>query len=343
VLPFAASHAVIELSFDPVLRIGDWAVRLETIGLALVAFLALVVAARVARTTPVDPTRPADAPGDDPAELNRLRADDLLYIAVAALPGAVVGARLGYALLHLEFYQANAAALLDINQGGFELTLGVVGGLISSSIVAGLLGAPLGHWLHAMTLPVLLALAGGKAAMVLGGSGQGQLSDASWATAFTGPGPWGSLGPALPAHPAQLYEAAATIGVIVIVMWVLAFDAFPGRNGGAFLFGIGAWAVARTIVATTWRDPEVVGPLRAEQLISIAVAAGSFLVMLLVGATSVLRGRRRAREAPATVGTTGTAPGVAAAAAGAAIPVAPATPRAGGEPEWPDPTTRPRI
>ena len=337
-LPHVAQRAVIELAFDPIARIGDLGVRWETLGVALALFLALVIAAQIGWATPVDLARPADAPGPEPGELNHLRADDLLYIAVAALPGAVVGARLGYWLTHLDAYGADLAPLLDIGQGGLQLSLGVVGGTLTAAIVAGMLGAPLGRWLHALALPVLLALAGGKAAMALGGTGQGQLTDASWATAYLGPGPWGSLAPALPAHPSQLYEAAATLGVVLVVMWVLAFGAFPGRKGGAFLFAIGLWAVARALVATTWRDPAVLGELRMDQLISIGIAIVSFALMVVVGGVSVVRGRR-AGASGAVSGPADGGPVTATARPTAGAP----TPAGSGEPDWPDPTARPRI
>ena len=225
-LPLVTPAAIFEFAFDPVVQIGGIGVRLETIGVAVAIFVALVVAVLVARQTPMDPTRPADAPGREPGELNHLRADDLLYIAVAAVPGAVIGGRIGYALIHLDYYRSDLARLLDIGQGGFELGLAVVGGILTASLVAGLLGAPLARWMHAATAPLLLVLAGGKAAMVLGGSGQGQLTDVSWATAYLGPGPWGSLAPQLPAHPAQAYEALATVVVLLVVAWFLALGTF---------------------------------------------------------------------------------------------------------------------
>ncbi len=333
-VPLVATGAVIELAFDPILRIGDWSVRLETIVLGAVLFLALVLAAAVARSTPVDLSRPPDAPGDDPDELNHLRADDLLYIAVAALPGAVIGGRIGYALVHLDYYGSNLAPLLDVGQGGFQLSLGVVGGVITATIVAGLLGAPVGRWLHAATFPVLLALAGGKAAMVLGGSGQGQPSDAGWATAYLGPGPWGSLAPSLPSNPSQAYEALATLAVVLVVLWVLVFGAFPGRRGGAFLLAIGSWSIARALVATTWRDPTVLGPLRMDQLISVAIATGAFALMLLVGGVAFARGRRRSAGGAGGSGPDG------ATAGGSEAPDAALAP---GDPAWPDPSARPRI
>ena len=321
--------AVITFTFDPVLSIGDINVRFETIGVAVAVFVALVVAGLIARTTPVDLDRPADAPGEEPGDQNHLRNDDLLYITVATLPGAVIGGRIGYALTHLDYYQAKPDSLLAVGTGGFELPLAVVGGFLSAAIVAALLGAPVGRWMHALVVPLLLAIAGGKAAMVLGGTGQGVPTDVSWATAYLGPGPWGSLAPALPSHPAQAYEAIATAVVILVVLWFVELGMFPGRNGGALLLGVGLWCVARSIVAITWRDPAVLGPLSMDQVISLAVAACCGLLLVVMGGASRVRARR---HAPA-----GDEPG-GPAAAGRELP---ATGAAGAD--WPDPESRPRI
>lgn len=308
------------MAYSPIVTIGGFAFRLDTIALALVILASLVVAARIAHRTPVDPSRDADAPGSDPDEPNHLRADDLLYIAVAALPGAVVGGRLGYVLLHLDYYQANPDALFDMTQGGLTLSLAVVGGFLTATIVARLLGVPVGRWMHAAVLPLLLALAGGKVAMALGGSGQGAPWDGAWATAYLGAGPWGSLAPEIPSHAAQVYEALATVGVLVAMGSLLALGAFGRRTGTAFLLGLALWAGARAAVASTWRDPVVVGPLRMEQAVSLGIALGALVLMLIVtGVNLARRARRQGGGADAD------------SATGA------------GEPAWPDPSSRPRI
>lgn len=305
---------VIELTFDPVVTLGDWHVRLSTLALAGVILVTLLVVARIAGRTPVDLRHPPGAINPE-GEANHLRRDDLLYLAVATLPGAVIFGRLGYALIHVDYYAANPGALVDISQGGFQLSLAVVGGTLTAAIVASLLDAPIPRWLHAVALPLLFALAGGKLAMALGGDGQGVPWDGAWATAYLGPGPWLSLAPEVPSHPAQVYEALATVGVLVVVGALVASGAFRGRGGAAFLAALGAWAAARAIVALTWRDPAVLGPLRMDQVISLAIAVVS---LVLLGA-GVLRGR-----------------------AGAARRDAAALPRA-DEPEWPDPASRPPI
>jgi prolipoprotein diacylglyceryltransferase len=265
--------AVVALEFDPFLHLGDRLLRLETLALAAGIVVALLIAARIALVTR-DGAEPGDVRG------RSIRPDDLLFIVLAAVPGALLGGRLGYGLVHLDFYAAQPGLLLDPGQGSLELGLSIVGGALTGGYAARLLGERAGRWLDAMALPLLVAIAIGKIAMALGGSGQGLPSDAPWATSYMGAGPWGSLAPELPSHPAQLYEAGATVLVLVAAIGLIASGAFLRREGRLFVAVLGAWAVARAIVAATWRDPPILGPLRADQLISIGIATGCVLLLL---------------------------------------------------------------
>lgn len=254
--------AVIAFDFDPLLRLTDGlVVRLETVALAGVIAAGLVLTVLIARR-------------------DGLRADDLLFIAVASVPGAVLGGRSGYVLLHLDYYGSYTAAITDPSQGSLELGLAIVGGSISSAYVASLLGAPIGRWLRAAAMPLLFMLGAGKLATVLGGSGQGQPGDTSWATAYLGAGPWGSLAPQLPSQPSQAYEGIATLALLAILTLVLAVGAMRTRDARLFFLAIGAWALVRTGVSVTWRDPVVVGWLGVGGLLAIGIAIGSLLIYL---------------------------------------------------------------
>ncbi|MEA2547274.1 MAG: phosphatidylglycerol---prolipoprotein diacylglyceryl transferase [Chloroflexota bacterium] len=255
--------ALIAFDFDPLLHLGDGAVRWETIGVAAAIFVALVVAGLTVRSL-------------------GLRVDDLLFVVLGIVPGAVVGGRLGYVFLYPAWFGSDPGRIVDPGVGSLELTLAVVGGALTGAIVAILLDGQPGRWLHAATLPTLLALAGGKLATLLGGRGQGQPWDGDWATAYLGPGPWGSLAPQVPSHPSQVYEALVTIAILVIVMGLLRIRAVRRPDGRAFLIAIAAWAVGRALVATTWRDPVASGPFRLEQVIDVAVAAGAIVLVALL-------------------------------------------------------------
>jgi prolipoprotein diacylglyceryltransferase len=285
---------VIVFDFDPLLRLTDTlVVRWQTVALATVIAAVILAAGVIARRS-------------------GLRPDDLLYLVVGVVPGAVVGGRIGYALVHLDTFGPRPLALLDPAQPGLELAGAVLGGLLSGACVASLLGAPLARWAHLLAVPLLVALGAGKLTMVLGGSGQGLPFDGAWATSYVGPGPWGSLAPALPSHPSQAYEGLATVVLALLFLGALTLGAFARRDGRLLLVAIAAWAFVRAAVSVTWRDPVVAPPFGAAGLLAIALG-----LLCLAGAVAmgVVRVRRDGTDE------------AAAAAADA--------------PRWPDPESRP--
>ena len=245
--------AVLTFGFDPVAHpFGDVAVRWGVIALAGVLIASLLITGVLARAA-------------------RLRVDDLAFIAIGAVPGAVVGGRLGYAFLHWDYFGSHSSAITDPAVGSLELGLGVLGGLLTAGYVARLLGAPVGRWLHVAGGPLLFGLGAGKLSEVLTGSGQGAPSNAAWATAYSGPGPWGSLAPALPSLPSQAFEGIATLVLLTGLTLVLMAGVFERSDGRACFLGLGAWALLRAAISTSWRDEPVALGLNAGALIAILV------------------------------------------------------------------------
>lgn len=282
--------AVLTFGFDPIAHpFGELAVRWGVLALAGALIASLLLAGLLARGA-------------------GLRADDLAFIAIGAVPGAVVGGRLGYVLLHWDVFGFRSQAIVDPAVGSLELGLGVLGGLLTAAYVARLLGAPVGRWLHVATCPLLLVLGAGKLSMVLTGAGQGAPSDAPWATAYAGPGPWGSLAPTLPSQPSQAYEGIATLIILASLTLVLMAGVFERRDGRAFFVGLGAWGLVRAVVSVTWRDPAVALGLNAGALIAVGVVAVSTVGLVWF----VSLGPRRQDRA-----------------------------RRAAEVDWPDPETRP--
>jgi prolipoprotein diacylglyceryltransferase len=292
--------AVLTFDFDPFAHpFGDLIVRWAVIALVVVIVVALVLAGILARA-------------------GGLRPDDVAFVAVGIVPGAVIGGRLGYFIVHAGYYGSAPERLLDPSIGGMDLGLAVVGGFLTGCYVASLLGASVGRWLHLAAAPVLFALGAGKLTMVLAGSGQGVPSVADWATAYLGPGPWGSLVPALPSVPSQALEGIATLAILAVLTLTLMAGAFRGRDGRLFFTAIGLWAVARAAVSTTWRDPVVAGGLDVGGLIAAGIAVGCVVALVYL----TIRRRRAPDTDPA--GQTD-----------------PTDPR--GEVVWSDPETRARF
>ena len=174
--------AVILFDFDPYAQLfGDLTVSWGAIALAGVIAAALLLAGILARAA-------------------GLRADDVVFIAVGIVPGAVIGGRLGYLIVHSSYYGSTPAQLLDPAIGGLELGLAV-----GSATGARRLGRALAACRAAA--PVLFALGAGKLAHGPHWERAGACrSVAAGPTAHSGPGPWGLLVPALPSVPSQALE-----------------------------------------------------------------------------------------------------------------------------------------
>ncbi|MGH2467624.1 MAG: prolipoprotein diacylglyceryl transferase [Candidatus Limnocylindrales bacterium] len=295
----APALAVIRLEFDPLLRLRwpggpDLAIPWQSVLVAVAVFLALLVAARFARRSGARTGLP------------RLRPDDLLVIAIAIIPGALIGGRIVHGLDYLDYYRLDPARLLDPSEGSLSLLGAVIGGTLSGSLIARLVESSPARWADVASTSLLLALGVGKVAQFAAGGGQGLPWDGPLAVAFSGPGPWLSVAPGTPAVPSQLLEAGwALLGIPVL----LALHAGPllrslpdglrqvgawaeaRRLGGApvaegrlrfgylFALAVSWWLVGRVVIASTWRDDRLVGPLNVEQALGLAV-----LAILVLGA-----------------------------------------------------------
>ena len=314
-MPAIVTPAIVTLDFDPTLHAGPFAVRWETLGLAAAFLAALLVAAVLARAA------------GRRAGLSRLRLDDLLFLVLAAVPGAVLGGRLVLALDYPDYYRIHPGALLDPSQGSLSLLGAVLGATVTVAYMCRLLQVPARRWLDVAAVPLLLAIGLGKLAYVLGGGGQGAPWDGGWALAFSGPGPWLSSVPAVPAQPRQVYEAAwALAGVLLVAVlaagtlqrrlserfrqegawlaahWAHGREVDPGglRFGYRYLAALGWWLLGRVVVGFTWRDATSLAGLRPEQ----AGALVALAAVLVVAAWWTRTGRVSAadRGAPAPVG-----------------------------------------
>ena len=280
--------AVIDLTFDPVLHLGDLEVRVATVFLAGILLAGLLLAARIGHLTP----QPGPYVPPPP-----LRPDDIPFLVLGIVPGAVIGGRIEYVLIHLDYYAVNPTAIVDPAQGGLGLALAVLGGILGGLAIARLAGAPGARWMHASTLAVLFILAAGKLASMLAADGQGLPTDVAWATAYHGPGPWGSLGPDIPSHPAQVYEALTTTIVLVVIGLALQAGAFGRKDGSVLLIAVALWALGRASVAFSWRDAPVAGPFLAEHLILVVVIGACLVGLGRLGLDA--RRERRARRSTA--------------------------------------------
>ncbi len=264
--PLFGPLAVVELRFEPRLSFGDVMVPLQAVALAAVIVVALLVFVHRVRA------REGDVP-----------AGDIAFVVLAAIPGAVVGGRLIHGLAYPGAYVLDPASLLDLGHGSLSLAGAVVGGAVTSGYLCRTLSGRVGVWADAAAVPLLLAIGGGKVAMLLGGMGQGLPWGGRGGVALLGDGPWGSTDPATPAYPTQLMEGAwALLGIPVMALLDRRLArAGRGGQGLALLGAVAWWLVGRAAISAWWRDEPLVGPWGPEGFVAAVIASGALGVLVL--------------------------------------------------------------
>lgn len=288
---------LIELAFDPVVQVLELGIRWQTIGVTVALLLALALAGMIA--------------GRD-----RRRIDDLGYIVMGAVPGAVVGGRLLHGAAYWEAYAQDPQRLLDPGVGSLSLLGAVLGGAISAAYIVALLGGSWRRWADVAAIPLMLAIGLGKLAQLLGGSGQGMPFDGAWAVAFAGSGPWHSLSPGTAAHPSQVYEGLwMLLGIPIVLVVAVAgrslgrrlrghrqqSAASPRATGVLFVLALEWFLLGRVLIGFTWRDDLTVGPLNAEQAFALAALVLMVIGFMMLAVRDRRAGHRRERGGPGVV------------------------------------------
>lgn len=275
--------AAVTLDFAPTADLGAVQAPWRAIALAVAVAVALAWFAHRAR-----------------AALPGLATGDIAFVVLGAIPGAVVAGRVVHGLAYAGAYALEPDALFDPGRGTLSLAGAIVGGALTAGWLCGRLGYPARTWADAAAPAVLLAIGGGKLAMLLAGAGQGLPWDGRGGVAFLGDGPWASLDPAIPAYPTQLLEGIwALLGVPVLLLLERRPSVRrPDADGALALVAVAWWLAGRAAVAVWWRDEPVIGPWGMEGVIALLLLG--FSVALI--AWMALRGRRPSDQGPYQAG-----------------------------------------
>jgi prolipoprotein diacylglyceryltransferase len=281
---------LLQLSFDPLASIGGLVLRWDALALVGVLMLAIGVWVLRLRT----------------ALSQTLRFDDVCFVLLGAIPGAVVGGRMVHVLDYLDVYLVRPGTVLDLGRGSASLVGAVIGGALSAAYICRLLGGKVGVWADAASVPALLAIGLGKLALLLGAGGLGAATNGPLAVSYVGPGPWRSTDALVPAYPSQALEGIWALLGIPVVLVMERIVRGNGRAGGGitFLTALAWWLGGRAVVAVTWRDDHVAGPVGAE---GVATLVALSVVMASIGLAWRAPDRAAIRGAPsAGPGATGT-------------------------------------
>lgn len=198
------------------------------------------------------------------AKKTGIKEDDMLDLALIALPCGVVGARLYYVLFNFSLYQGDLLSIFNTRLGGMAIHGGLIGGFIGGLIVALRKKLNLIKTADIIAPSVILGQAIGRWGNFINQEAHGGPTDL----------PWGIMVDGVKVHPTFLYESLWNLFIFAVLMTVFRKKKYDGQMASIYLIG---YSLGRFFIEGLRTDSLMFGSFRVAQLISlmmIAVGAG---------------------------------------------------------------------
>jgi phosphatidylglycerol:prolipoprotein diacylglycerol transferase len=154
--------------------------------------------------------------------------DTIIDLSFFVIIASIIGARITYVIVHLEYYVNDPLRAFKIWDGGLALYGGMILGVLCGLWFFRRRGIDM--WVGAdITAPSLaLGIGIGRIGCFLNGCCFGHRCELPWAVTFPPVSGAGTWFPGVPLHPTQLYESASALGVMVILLVLDRKRRFPG-------------------------------------------------------------------------------------------------------------------
>ncbi len=205
-----------------------------------------------------------------------LSVDRLYSMALWAILGGIVGARLVHVIDYWSYYAANPGYILAFWRGGLAIWGGILGGTLTAVIFARIIGFPLARYADLSALGIILAQAIGRIGDIINGEHISTTTGLPWGVVYTHPD---SPGYGLPAqHPAVVYELLMDL-LIFGVLWKLRGRVRP--DGALFLLYLVTYSAGRFFLSFLRLDSNTVFlSLNQAQWISLLVLVVALPLLL---------------------------------------------------------------
>jgi len=205
------------------------------------------------------------------------RIVDLCFYLVIA---AILGSRLFFVILNLDYFMAAPLDIFKIWSGGLVFYGGVIAAFATALALIRAYGLPLGKTADIAALAVPLGHFFGRLGCFSAGCCYGETCELPWAVSFANPE---SLAPLhTPLHPTQLYSAAANLFIFLVLF---AFRKRKRFAGQLFLFYLVLYGVLRSIIEIFRGDDRggyILDIFSVSQVLGLSVAFFSIVALVMI-------------------------------------------------------------
>lgn len=190
--------------------------------------------------------------------------DDVLNLAIFAIPAGVLGARLYYVIFNWGFYSQNPSQILNFRGGGMAIHGALIGGILAGLIYTKIKKINFLKMADIALIGMPLAQAIGRWGNYINGEAHGGPTDL----------PWGIMVDGVKVHPTFLYESIWDFGIFIF-LWI--FRKKKKYEGQVAIYYIILYSLGRFFIEGLRTDSLMIGPLRMAQVISLIGVVGGII------------------------------------------------------------------
>ena len=198
------------------------------------------------------------------AERVGISEDDVLNLAIFAIPAGVLGARLYYVIFNWGYYSQNPSQILNFRGGGMAIHGALIGGILAGLIYTKIKKIKFFKMADIALIGMPLAQAIGRWGNYINGEAHGGPTNL----------PWGIMVDGVKVHPTFLYESIWDFGIFIF-LWM--FRKKKKYEGQVAVYYIILYSLGRFFIEGLRTDSLMIGPLRMAQVISLVGVVGGII------------------------------------------------------------------
>ncbi len=250
------------INIDPViLQIGHFELRWYSLAIMLAVIAAVLITARRATHKGID-------------------REEIYSLALWAVLGGLLGARLFHVIDQWEYYAGNPLNILQLQQGGLAIWGALAGGGLALLVYARIRRLSLGRLVDAVTPGLLVAQIIGRFGCIVNGDAYGGITSVPWGFIYVNPAasiPLSLFG--LPTHPYPVYEMVWN-GLALLA--ILKLERHFNKTGLVFLTYLALYSLGRFILTFVRQENLIFGELQQAQLVAVVAMAASILAIVYI-------------------------------------------------------------
>ncbi len=182
--------------------------------------------------------------------------DDILNLAIIAIPCGLLGARLYYVIFNWSWYSNHLSEILNFRGGGMAIHGALIGGILAGFVYTKIKKINFFKMADTVMIGIPLGQAIGRWGNYINGEAHGGPTSL----------PWGIMVDGIKVHPTFLYESIWDLGIFIF-LWL--FRKHKKYEGQLAIYYLILYSIGRFFIEGLRTDSLMLGPLRMAQVISL--------------------------------------------------------------------------